>query len=109
VITRIGHAIASGYYWCLWFFGASDTDGNFQTIFDRDAFTYWLRRGKERQGHIWWVIAPIPWLACLVWTVVIWPSWFNFLSVFFFGLFWWLFAHVLAVYSPPDKIWGGKQ
>ena len=95
--------LANIYYWCLWYWGFSDTDGNLNTPDDREKITFMLRRGKERMGLLWWIIS----LATLlgVFSVCIYVSWwYAFLEAFLL----WLFVHVLYAYQPPDNIWSGK-
>lgn len=95
--------MAKIYYWLLWFWGFSDTDGNIQTPDDREKITFMLRRSKERMGLLWWVLSLGTILGVeAVCIVVSW--WFAFLLAFLL----WLFVHVLFNYKPDDSIWEGK-
>ncbi|MCK9601103.1 MAG: hypothetical protein M0R06_18830 [Sphaerochaeta sp.] len=92
------------YYWLLWVWGFSDTDGNIQTPGDREKITFMLRRSKERMGLVWWILSLGTLLG--IWTVCLLVSWwFILLEAFLL----WIFVHVLWVYTPPDNIWQGKD
>jgi hypothetical protein len=95
--------LANAYYWLLWYFGFSDTDGNLNTPDDREKITFMLRRMKERMGLVWWVLS----LGALigVWTLCLLVSWWWVLLEAFQL---WLFVHVLWAYLPPKNIWKGK-
>ena len=94
--------IARFYYWCLWYLGFADTDGNLQTPDDREKITFMLRRAKERMGLIWWVLSLGTILG--VWTLCLLVSLWCLIAEAFLL---WLFVHVLFAYKPPDKIWKG--
>jgi hypothetical protein len=88
------------YYWCLYYLGFSDTDGNLNTHEDREKITFMLRRMKERMGILWWVLSLGSLLG--VWTLCLLVSWWYILLEAFLI---WLFVHCLFCYQPPDNIW----
>jgi CHASE2 domain-containing sensor protein len=92
--------LEKAYFWCLWFWGFSDTDGNINTPNDREKITFMLRRSKERMGIWWWILSLTTLLG--VWTLCLLVSWW-FIPLEAFLL--WLFVHVLYAYKPPDNIW----
>lgn len=94
--------LESTYYWLLWYWGFSDTDGNISTPNDREKITFMLRRMKERMGVVWWVLSLGTILGVFYCTTNI--HWgYSFLEMFLI----WLFIHVLYAYNPPDNIWKG--
>jgi len=94
--------IANAYYFLLYYFGFSDTDGNLSTPDDREKITFMLRRMKERMGIVWWVLSLGAILG--VWTLCLLSSWWWVLLEAFQI---WLFTHVLWPYKAPSNIWKG--
>jgi hypothetical protein len=102
-MIKVGQTLANIYFWLLWYWGFTDTDGLLQTPGDREMITFMLRRSKERMGLAWWVVSLGTILG--VFAVCVYVSWwYAFLEAFLL----WLFVHVLYDYQPPDNIWKGE-
>lgn len=89
MIGNIGLAIKAAYYWFLWWLGMPDSDGNWNTIYDRLPITKLLRAQKARFG-IWWYVLAMGTLF-FVWELARHTSAWWWLG---FALLAWLFVHV---------------
>lgn len=112
MLGKIGDWIANAYYWCLWYWGFADTDGNLNTHFDREKITFMLRRMKERQGLVWWVesLGTLYFLVIYVVIDIVRGQWgWMMLPLLLLAILTWLFVHVLYAYQPPDvRFWEGE-
>lgn len=91
------------YYWFLFYLGFRDKDGNIKTDADRDKITFMLRRSQRRMKETWWIVSLLTMYLVGYWSLRIWPSWWNILSLALFVFLNWLFIHVCLPASFTQK------